>query len=59
MIEGTDQRSVKGLVLLRRRFPQQEWIDIQRYVVIKEWNCEINFLLREGKFVMIIQSWSD
>lgn len=59
MVEGVDYGGVESVVLLGGRAPEQERVEIERYVLVEERNGEIGLGLREQDAVIVSKSRAD
>ena len=50
---------MKGLVLLRGRAPEKEWIDVERDVFVEEGNGEVGLRLGQEDVVEVGKAWAD
>src|SRR5229473_2764601 len=55
MVEGVDYGGVQRVVLLRRRAPEQERIEVEGNVFIEKWDGEIGLGLGEENAVVVCE----
>src|SRR4029077_13059012 len=59
MVEGVDESGVEGVVLLRRRAPEQEGVEVEGDVFVEKWNREIGSCLGDEDAVIVRKARSN
>jgi hypothetical protein len=59
MVERVDYGGVESVVLLGGRAPEKKGVEIERDVLVEEWNSEVRLRLREQDTVIVSKSRAD